>query len=145
MPAIDSRYIVLVGFLIAAFCAVVLFLVRRTFADKIPGLSPWAWGCLLAAIASVLFAVRPATPSTFSIVLANSLLTAAWMLLYVGIREFTGHSANYRLLACAWLAVVCLLTAQLQSGQYPTSPSLITLFNGTVFLASGVAVLNKGT
>ena len=81
MPPIDPRYIVLAGFLLAVFCAVVLFLVRRTFRYTISGLSAWAWGCLLAAIASVLFAVRSAAPSTFSIVLANSVLTAGWMFL----------------------------------------------------------------
>lgn len=141
MPAIDPRYIVLAGFLLACFLAVVLFLVRRTLADAIPGLSTWAWGCLVAATASALYIVRPASPSTFLIVLANSLLTAGFMLLYVGLREFTGRPANYRLLAGAWLALVCLLIGFLQADQFPIASRLIGLSNGTVFLASGIAIL----
>jgi signal transduction histidine kinase len=141
MPAIDPRYIVLLGFLTASFCSVVLFLVRRTFRDTIPGLSAWIWGYLIAAIASALFAVRPATPSTFSIVVANSLLTASVMLLYVGLREFTGQSARFRLLAGAWLVLVCFTIVLIQSDQYLIFASLISLFNGTVFLASGIAIL----
>ena len=141
MLAIDPRYIVLVGFLLAAFCSGVLFLVRRTFPDTIPGLSAWAWGCLIAATASALFAVRPASPSALSIVLANSVLTASLMLLYVGLREFTGQSANHRLLAGAWLALVCLLTGFIYVDQILIATRLISLVNGTVFLASGVTIL----
>lgn len=63
------------------------------------------------------------------------------MLVYVGLREFTGQSANYRLLAGAWLALVCLLTGFYHGDQYLIFASLISLFNGTVFLASGVAIL----
>jgi signal transduction histidine kinase len=63
------------------------------------------------------------------------------MLLYVGLREFTGQSANHRLLAGAWLALVCLLIGFIRGDQYPIFASLISLFNGTVLLASGVAIL----
>ena len=141
MPPIDPRYIVLVGFLLGVFCSVVLFLVRRTFRDTIPGLSAWAWGCLIGAIASALFAVRPTAPSTFSIVLANAALTAAWILWYVGLREFAGQSVNYRLLAGAWLVLICLVAWLIYGDHYPIFASLISLFNGTVFLASGLAIL----
>lgn len=141
MPPIDPRYIVLVGFLLSVFCSVVLFLVRRTFRDTIPGLSAWAWGCVIGAIASALFVVHPPRPYTFSILPANSLLTAGWMLLYVGLREFTGQSANYRLLAGAWLALVCLAAGLIHGDRYPSFPSLFAMFNGTVFLASGLAIL----
>lgn len=63
------------------------------------------------------------------------------MLLYVGLREFTGRSANYRLLAGAWLALVGVVTGFVYGGQYLIATSLISLFNGTVFLASGIAIL----
>ena len=141
MPPIDPRYIVLVGFFLAAFCSVVMFLVRRTFADRIPGLSAWVWGYLFAAIASAIFAVRPAIPSVFSIVLANSVLAAGSLLLNVGLREFTGRSVNHRLLAGAWLALVCLMTVLIYSYQYRIFASVISLFLGTVFLASGAETL----
>ena len=144
MPAIDPRFIVLGGLLIAVFCSVVLFLVRRTFEDTIPGVSAWAWGCVILVIASVLFAVRPAVPSTFSLVLANSLLTGGCLLLYIGLRAFTGQRVSNRLLACAWLALVCLLTGLLHGDRPLIAIILIGLFNGSVFLASGVAILRIG-
>ncbi|MGP1677561.1 MAG: histidine kinase [Burkholderiales bacterium] len=141
MPPIDPRSIVLVGFLLGVFCSVVLFQVRRTFRDTIPGLSAWAWGCLMAAIAAALFVVHPHRPYTFSILPANSLLTAGLVLMYAGLRQFTGQSANYRLLAGAWLALVCLAAGLIHVHRYPAFPSLFALFNGTVFLASGLAAL----
>jgi len=77
----------------------------------------------------------------FSILPSNSLLTAGFMLLYVGLRQFNGQSANYRVLAGAWLAVVCLVAGLIHVDQYPTSLRLFGLLNGTVFLASALAIL----
>lgn len=144
MPEIDARYIFLAGMFIAVFCSVALFLVRRTFADTIPGVSAWAWGCVSLVIASVLFVVRPAVPATFSFVLSNAVLTGGLLLLYLGLRAFTGRRAAYRLLACAWFALVCLLTGLIQVDRLPIAIILIGLFNGTVFLACGIAILRTG-
>jgi len=144
MPAIDPRYFIFVALLIAIFCTAVLFLVRRTFAGTIPGVSAWAWGCVLSVVTCVLLVIRPAAPSTFSIVLANIALTTTCLLFYVGLRTFRGRSVNYRLLACAWIALVGALTWFIHGDQYRFFISLSSLFIGTVFLASGGALLKVG-
>lgn len=62
------------------------------------------------------------------------------MFLYAGLREFAGQSANYRLLTGTWLALIFLLTAFIHRDQYLIATSLISVFNGTVFLACGAAI-----
>lgn len=141
MPALDPRYIVILGFLTAILISGVLFMVRRVFADTIPGLTAWSWGCLSIAVASPLFLIRLATESLLSIVVANALLTAGFLAMHVGLRAFTGQSVNYGRLAGAWLGLACLLILSNYGDQYLIGTILVSLFNGTVFLISSTTVL----
>ena len=143
MQAIDPRYIAFFGVLLVIFVLIVLLLVGRIFADTIPGLMTWSWGCLSIAAASVLFIVRPPTAPAYLIVVANVLFTGGFIILYAGLRQFIALRTNYLLLACAWFAITCLLGGLVYGGRYIPGTILISLFNGTVFLACGFLILKR--
>lgn len=142
MPVIDPPPILIVAFLLAVFCAVAFFVVRRTFRDTIPGLTPWAWACFLAVLASALFATRAAAPSPFSVVVSNSVLTGSFLLMFIGLREFTGHASGYGRPAGAFAANV-LVFALIVYGTdaYRIGLAWVCLANGAIFVACAVVIL----
>ncbi|MBW8307497.1 MAG: GGDEF domain-containing protein [Thiobacillus sp.] len=90
--------------------SVVLLIIAKTFPKNIQGLREWALSVLVIALALPLFIARDAIPDLFSIVLANLMLLAAFMLMNAGTRKFSGvpPSANRNLLFWFVLAYVSL-------------------------------------
>lgn len=143
MPVIDPPPILIAAFLLAVFCAVVFFVVHRTFRDTIPGLGPWAWACFLAVLASALFATRATVPSPLSVVISNSVLTGSFLLMLIGLREFTGHARSYGRPAGAFLVHVLVFTLIVYgSGEYRAGLAWVCIANGTIFVACAVAILS---
>lgn len=142
MPVIDPPSIMIAAVLLAVFCAVVVFAVRRTFRDTIPGLTPWAWACSLVVLASALFATRATAPSPFSLVISNSVLTGSFLLMLIGLREFTGHARSYRWAAGAFFVNVLVFTLIVYgAGGYRAGLAWVCIANGTIFVACAVAIL----
>ena len=143
MPVIDPPAVLITGFLLAVFCAVVFFAVHRIFGDTIPGLAPWAWACFLVVLASALFAARATASSPFSSVISNSVLTASFLLMLTGLREFTGHARNYRWLAGAFFVNVLVFSLIVyRAGPYREIVVWLCIANGTIFVACAAAILS---
>jgi len=143
MLAIDPPSILIATFLQAAVCAVVFFELRRTFRDTIPGLTPWAWACFIAVLGSALFATRAAAPSPFSVVISNSVLTGSFLLMFIGLREFTGHASGYRCAVGAFLVNVLVFTLIVYgAGEHRAGLAWLCIANGTIFVACAFTLLS---
>lgn len=90
--------------------SVVLLIIAKTFPKNIQGLREWALSVLVIALALPLFIARDVIPDLFSIVLANLMLLAAFMLMNAGTRKFSGvpPRTNRNLLFWFVLAYVSL-------------------------------------
>lgn len=142
MPVVDPPPILIAAFLLAVFYAVVFFVIRRTFRDTIPGLTPWAWACFLAVLASALFATRAVVPSPFSIVVSNSVLTGSFLLMLIGLREFTGQARNHGRPAGAFLANVLVFTLIVYNvNTYRAGLAWVCFANGSLFFACALAIV----
>ncbi len=106
MVTIDPRLIVLSANFIAIFCSLILFIMHRSYPRAIGGLWQWLWSCFVTMLASMLLLARGVIPPIFSIVLGNVLVALLIMLMYAGIRRFTGRTVGYR----AMIAVLAGLT-----------------------------------
>src|SRR3954447_23979035 len=94
LPEFDPRTLVFVSSLMALLCSTILFLQRRSFPTDVGGLSYWAGGCVAEVFASGLFGMRGFLPELFTVVVPNCLLVGGFMLIYVGVRDFYGKTAN---------------------------------------------------
>lgn len=70
--------------------SVVLLIIAKTFPKNIQGLREWALSVLVIALTLPLFIARGVIPDLFSIVLANLMLLATFMLMNAGTRKFSG-------------------------------------------------------
>jgi diguanylate cyclase (GGDEF)-like protein len=88
----------------------VLFVISRTYPKSIRGLRDWSVAALAMALSLPLLIARGHLPDLFSIVLANLMLLAGFMLMNAGIRKFAGAQAtlNRALLVLFVLAYVSL-------------------------------------
>lgn len=82
--------ILIVSSLVALAMAAVLFIVARTYPKTIRGVSEWALAALAIALSLPLFVGRGAIPDLFSIVGANLLVLAAFLMMNIGTRKFAG-------------------------------------------------------
>jgi diguanylate cyclase (GGDEF)-like protein len=79
---------------VALAMAGVLFVIARSYPRSVRGLREWSRGASALALALPLLAARGHIPYLFSIVLANLLILAAFMLLNAGMRRFSGVEAR---------------------------------------------------
>ncbi|MHB1186493.1 GGDEF domain-containing protein [Thiobacillus sp.] len=70
--------------------SVVLLVIAKTFPKNIQGLREWGLSVLVIALAIPLFVARDLIPDLFSIVLANLMLLAGFMMMNAGTRKFSG-------------------------------------------------------
>jgi diguanylate cyclase (GGDEF)-like protein len=105
-----SLIILISSCFMALSMSVVLLIIAKTFPKNIQGLHEWALSVLVIAVALPLFVARDVIPDLFSIVLANLMLLAAFMLMNAGTRKFSGvpPRANRTLLFWFVLAYVSL-------------------------------------
>ena len=95
---------------VALAMAGVLFVISRTYPKSIRGLTDWSVAALAMALSLPLLIARGHLPDLFSIVLANLMLLAGFMLMNAGIRKFSGAQAKFNraLLVLFVLAYVAL-------------------------------------
>ncbi len=79
---------------VALSMAGVLFVISRTYPKSIRGLTEWSWAALAVALSLPLFIARGHIPDLVSIVLANLMLLAGFMLMNAGLRKFAGTQAR---------------------------------------------------
>ena len=79
---------------VALSMAGVLFVISRTYPKSIRGLTEWSWAALAVALSLPLFIARGHIPDLVSIVLANLILLAGFMLMNAGLRKFSGTQAR---------------------------------------------------
>jgi len=111
----EPRSLIVISGLLGAVCTIVMFSLRQSFPKTIGGISQWAWALLLLVVSSALFAARGFIPDWLSIVVANTLMFAGIILMYLGLCSLAGRPARpqpYVLglagltLAIAWCFVV---------------------------------------
>ena len=87
--------ILLISFFVATAMSVILFIIAQTYPRTIHGLREWSGAALAITLAFPLFLARGHIPDLFSIVLANLLLLAAFMVMNLGTRKFAGLPPRY--------------------------------------------------
>ena len=101
--AIDIRTVVFLGIIFCVICALFIVQLWHQNRRRVAGLGFWVWHFLLLTAAMVLVVLRGIIPDWISIVLANSLIFAGALLLYMGLERFVGKVSvqihNYVLMA----------------------------------------------
>jgi hypothetical protein len=93
---VDPRTFLLVANLLGFFCALVLWVQRRSFPDDIKGLGDWAAAVVLIGIASGLSSMRGLVSDFLSIVIASAALLLGQLLLIVGLQRYSGKIPSWR-------------------------------------------------
>ena len=93
---VDPRTFLLVANLLGFFCALVLWVQRRSFPDDIKGLGDWAAAVVLIGIASGLSSMRGLVSDFLSIVIASAALLLGQLLLIVGLQRYSGKIPRWR-------------------------------------------------
>src|SRR5690606_2705982 len=84
----------------------VIWVIARTYPKSIRGLSEWAWGSSIIAIALCLILARDYLPPLLGIIIPNLMILLAFILLNAGTRRFAGHAPrNSRLLLGLFIAL----------------------------------------
>lgn len=95
MP-LDPRSFIVTTALLAALCAFIFFVLRRSFPPDIRGLAHWGGSCSIMTAAAFLFVSRNTVSVVFSSVLANLLVVAGLLLMYAALKRFTGLDGERR-------------------------------------------------
>lgn len=136
MSELDPRTLIFVSGLLGLLCALILFMLRRSFPPTIGGLAYWSAGLLGMVGASVLFALTGHIPALFSVVLANALLVAGIMSFYAGFLQFAGRPTRVCLLAGVLAVLTCYVAwFTYVDDYYPLRALAVTGTNGFLFFA----------
>jgi len=82
--------------------SVVLLIIAKTYPRNIRGLREWGFSVLVIALGIPLFVARDLIPDLFSIVLANLMLLAGFMLMNAGTRKFSGTPPRIKRALLLW-------------------------------------------
>lgn len=108
--SLDVRTVVLLGSLLAAALALILALAQGHYARLLrESMSLWMRGLVALLLAQVLLGLRGIAPDILSIVLANTLLAAAFVGFALGVRRYLGVATRNVLLIVPLLAVPVLM------------------------------------
>lgn len=142
MPTFDSRSFIITSAAVGILCALVFFVLRRSFPKEIGGLTNWAWGCIAMIAGAFLFTSRDLLSPLFSITFANTFVIAGIALMYISVRRFAGLATDNRkwffalvvtFAALLWLTVV--------SNNYRGRVVLVTAINMTLFMACALVIV----
>lgn len=89
----------------------VLFVIARNYPKNIHGLRQWYQSSFILALALPLFLARDIIPDLFSIVLANLMILACFMMMNLGTRKFAGvrpRNNNKLLFLFIWTYILLL-------------------------------------
>lgn len=136
MSELDPRTLIFVAGLLGLLCALILFMLRRSFPPTIGGLMYWSRGLLGMVFASGLFGMTDRIPPFFSVVLANAMLVAGIMSFYAGFLQFAGRPTRGRLLAGALALLTCYVAwFTYVEDYYPARALAVTATNTFLFFA----------
>jgi diguanylate cyclase (GGDEF)-like protein len=137
MELINPRTFLFVANLLGLLCAMVLWVLARSFPKDIEGLHDWARAVVLMSFASGLVSLRSFIPDAASIVLANALFMLGELLLVFGLLRYTGRKPQWRPALDAIVGVLLLLIwLTYGSHSYQGRIFLVTLTN-IVFFSLG--------
>ncbi len=137
MELINPRTFLFVANLLGLLCAMVLWVLARSFPKDIEGLHDWARAVVLMSCASGLVSLRGFIPDAASIVLANALFMFGELLLVFGLLRYTGRKPQWRPALDAIVGVLLLLIwVTYGSHSYQGRIFLVTLTN-IVFFSLG--------
>lgn len=137
MELINPRTFLFVANLLGLLCAMVLWVLARSFPKDIEGLHDWARAVVLMSCASGLVSLRGFIPDAASIVLANALFMFGELLLVFGLLRYTGRKPQLRPALDAIVGVLLLLIwVTYGSHSYQGRIFLVTLTN-IVFFSLG--------
>jgi diguanylate cyclase (GGDEF)-like protein len=113
----DTRTILIV---MAISCLIMSLTLFVTHAGRFrrDGMRLWAAGYAVQFLGAVLFAARGVIPDLLSIVLANTLLSAGFALLYAAVREFQGKPCRQCLHVAAGVVCLFIFLACLENAVY---------------------------
>ena len=109
MLGIDPRSFIIISTCLAALCAFVCFVLRRSIPRDIKGLTSWGTACLVMVASSLLFALVGSINIFASSYLANVLVVTGIALMQVSMRRFADLPPQPWLLVGAPLLVAVLL------------------------------------
>jgi len=112
MLRLDPRSFIITTAVLAALCAFIFSVLRRSFPRDIGGIGYWASSCAVMTLSGLLFVSRGATPLLFSSVLANVLVAAGVMLMYAALNRFTERKSGvvpWRMASMALVALAAVL------------------------------------
>lgn len=111
----DPRTIVMLTGMLAGMLAIVLLVMRRSYAPSIQGLGEWASAVLLFFVTGPLFAIGDASTEVIRTCVANTVLMSGIYLCYVGTQRFFGVTPKLKqgwsliavvVVVLAWFTVV---------------------------------------
>lgn len=134
MPTFDPRSFIITSAVAGILCAMIFFVLRRSFPRDIGGIGEWGWGCVSMVGGAFLFTSRNTLPPLLSVVLANTLIVGGIVLMHVSLRRFAGLCAGYRYAAGLVAAVATgLLWLTMVVDDYRGRLEFITSVNMLLF------------
>jgi diguanylate cyclase (GGDEF)-like protein len=126
--SLDVRTVVLLGSLMAAALALILVCAQGRYARLLrESMTLWVRGLVTLLLAQVLFGLRDVAPDLLSIVMANTLMAAAFVGFALGLRRFAGIKPQAGLL---WLPVVLMASAMyVLTALYPNYLARMVVFS----------------
>lgn len=142
MLGFDPRSFIIISAVLGLLCAFVFFALRRSFPQDIQGLTHWAWGCLIMVPAAFLFMLRGSLPVFWSSFIANVLVVAGIMLMYVSVVRFAGRPAfPWRLAAVLIVMAAILAWPTFFADDYRLRVIVVSATNTWLFTACAWVIL----
>lgn len=109
MPTFDPRSFIITSAVASILCAMIFFVLRRSFPRDIGGIGEWGWACVAMVGGAFLFTSRNTLSPLLTVVLANTLIVGAIVLMHVSLRRFAGLRTGYRYAGGLLLVVAAVL------------------------------------
>lgn len=106
MPLFDLRTVILLGGIMSAVMALVLYALKRSYPESVKGMGQWSASLLLVFFGSMLAIGHGKLPQVASVTLARFLISTGLYLSYVGTQRFLGQRP--RLLP--WMTLITAVT-----------------------------------
>ena len=141
MLGIDPRSFILISTCLAALCAFVCFVLRRSIPRDIKGLTSWGGACLVLVASSILFALVGTIGVFGASFLANVLVVAGIAMMHASMRRFADLPAQRWMTVGAPLVVaILLLWPTFVQADYAVRITVVSAMNAAIFLSAALTV-----
>ncbi len=137
----DLRTVIVMSAISCLLMAIVLFGSSKVYPRSIEGLKHWGWGALGFGVANLLFSLRGLVPDWLSIIVANMIGVASFIVWWRGMRLLRGLALSSMRLWYMALAAVLLLLAYFTLVQPNIVPRRFLISGIGIAFYSGMAWL----